>query len=498
MKKILHYLVAVAAAIVLMLLPFAVHAEAVEKPTVVYLADGGTGDGSSASSPVGSLTDAYSALDLTKDCTVVVCGEFTQTDGFAYSADYTGSVTLTSVWDGADYRENGAVYHVNNKRFVCTGETRFENMTFNATGTYILVIGQHYPVTVGEGVEMTGGFDGTGLTKSFSILGGYQSRQSGAPGSSDADTHITVLSGSKLFLVGYCRGVANGVYSGNADIKIGGDAEVSIVYLATVDSRDSNVGNISVELFDNASVGNVYGASNTTTAASVKLLWRGGSIGAFTWENTSGDPVLTVTGDKALETSAEVQSASNYETIKANFTTVSTHMHDRDDGVVTRRATCTQEGEMLYSCTGCSYTYTETISATGVHTPGRWSVSRPATVAQEGEEEQRCIYCNTVLATRSIPKLTLTYADRAVIAMLISALRGNTYTVRFDTAGAANIASQRVKDGARAAVPETPVRAGYTFGGWYTDLTYWFEFDFGDPIRRDTVIRAKWIPNEAE
>ena len=35
--------------------------------TVVYLADGGTGDGSSASSPVGSLTDAYNALDLEKD-----------------------------------------------------------------------------------------------------------------------------------------------------------------------------------------------------------------------------------------------------------------------------------------------------------------------------------------------------------------------------------------------------------------------------------------------
>ena len=68
--------------------------------------------------------------------------------------------------------------------------------------------------------------------------------------------------------------------------------------------------------------------------------------------------------------------------------------------------------------------------------------------------------------------------------------------MRFDTAGAAQIKSQSVKDGARVAVPETPVREGYTFGGWYTDRTYWFAFDFTDPIRKNTTIIAKWIPNE--
>ena len=494
MKKLLQYLGVTAAAIVLMLLPFAVHAEDVGKPTVVYLADGGAGDGSSASSPVGSLTDAYNALDLTKDCTVVVCGEFEQTADFAYAADYTGSVTLTSVYGGIDYRVSGAVYNVNNKRFVCAGETRFENMTFNALGTYILVVGQHHPVTVGEGAEMTGGFDGTGLTKSFAILGGYQS----TPSSSDADTGITVLSGSKLCLVGYCRNVANGVYSGNADIKIGGDAEVSQLYLSAVSSSGSKVGNIKVEIFGNASVGNIYGTSNATTAASVKLLWCSGSIGAFTWKNTGGSATLEVTGDKMLEATANVQSAANYATVKANFTTVSTHAHSYDSGVVTRRATCTQEGERLYSCAGCSHTYTETISATGVHTPGGWTVDVPATEEHEGRKVQKCTECDEVLDSCVIPRLekTLTDADRAVIAVLISALRRNTYTVRFDTTGAAQIKSQSVKDGARATIPETPVREGYTFGGWYTDRTYWFEFDFTDSIRKNTTIIAKWIPNE--
>ena len=68
--------------------------------------------------------------------------------------------------------------------------------------------------------------------------------------------------------------------------------------------------------------------------------------------------------------------------------------------------------------------------------------------------------------------------------------------MHFDTAGAAQIKSQSVKDGARATIPEAPVREGYTFGGWYTDRTYWFEFDFTDSIRKNTTIIAKWIPNE--
>ena len=61
------------------------YAETDDGNTVVYLADGGSGDGTSADSPVGSLPDAYAALDLTKDCTVVICGEFTQTANFAYA-----------------------------------------------------------------------------------------------------------------------------------------------------------------------------------------------------------------------------------------------------------------------------------------------------------------------------------------------------------------------------------------------------------------------------
>ena len=61
------------------------YAETDDGNTVVYLADGGSGDGSSAESPVGSLTAAYNALDLSKDCTVVICGKFTQEKGVNFT-----------------------------------------------------------------------------------------------------------------------------------------------------------------------------------------------------------------------------------------------------------------------------------------------------------------------------------------------------------------------------------------------------------------------------
>ena len=525
--------------VMFLLLPFAVHADAAEKPTVIYVCDSGDNeaDGLTPETAVRYLSTAYDKLDLTKDCTVVICGTFTQNGHFAYENRYTGSVTLTGVWGGVDYN---AVYNANNVRFVCAGDTRFENMTFNATGAYMMVVGQHCPVTVGEGVAMTGGFTGTQLDKCFTILGGYQSGQSSAPASGDEDTSITVLSGSKLCLVGYCRGMSDGSYTGDAHILVGGDAEVSLLYLSTFASPRTKVGNIELSVLETAQIGKLYGLStNSTSAKSVQVKWLGGSIGAFEWSDNPA-VTLTVEGEKALEASTNVQTASTYRTIAGKFTTTSTHTHSYDAGVVVREATCTEKGETVYTCTVCKAEKREEIGALNhawtvddegtpatcttpgrtpaehciregcgatrggeetplaAHTPGEWTVDVPATEEHEGRKVQKCTKCGELLDSCVIPRLekVLTDADRAVIAVLISALRRNTYTVRFDTTGAAQIKSQSVKDGARATIPETPVREGYTFGGWYTDRTYWFEFDFTDPIRKNTTIIAKWIPNE--
>ena len=89
--------------------------------TVVYLETDATGDGSSADRPVGSLGQAVELLDKTKDCTIVVCGKFTQAANYAYPEEFEGSITVTSVYDGIDYRKFGAHYDCIGARFICSG-----------------------------------------------------------------------------------------------------------------------------------------------------------------------------------------------------------------------------------------------------------------------------------------------------------------------------------------------------------------------------------------
>jgi len=137
------------------------------------------------------------------------------------------------VYDGVDYRQSGAVYEFVPCRFVLFGNTTFENMNFNALGTNLLVVAQHHKVTVGEGVTITGDrakLTGDTVARSFCILGGYQSGQSEPPVHDDRDTDITVLSGSKIYILP-SRGSLKGPYTGTAHIKIGGTADVSTLHL---------------------------------------------------------------------------------------------------------------------------------------------------------------------------------------------------------------------------------------------------------------------------
>ena len=84
---------------------FALSLAAAAADNVVFLATGGTGDGSSPDAPIGRLTAAMDALDLSRDdATVVLVGEFKQTTFFAYTEEFSGTVTITAVYDGVDYR----------------------------------------------------------------------------------------------------------------------------------------------------------------------------------------------------------------------------------------------------------------------------------------------------------------------------------------------------------------------------------------------------------
>ncbi|WP_405154339.1 InlB B-repeat-containing protein [Paenibacillus sp. FSL K6-0108] len=72
----------------------------------------------------------------------------------------------------------------------------------------------------------------------------------------------------------------------------------------------------------------------------------------------------------------------------------------------------------------------------------------------------------------------------------------NSYTVHFASNGGSVVADQSIQHGDLAAVPDSPTKAGHTFGGWYTDSGLSQAFDFNNTtVTNDLTLYAKWTVN---
>ena len=76
--------------------------------------------------------------------------------------------------------------------------------------------------------------------------------------------------------------------------------------------------------------------------------------------------------------------------------------------------------------------------------------------------------------------------------MLYAKWNLNTYRVTFDTAGGSAVESQSVEYNSAAVSPETPVKTGYTFAGWYRDAECTEIYDFTTPVTENITLYAKW------
>ena len=65
--------------------------------------------------------------------------------------------------------------------------------------------------------------------------------------------------------------------------------------------------------------------------------------------------------------------------------------------------------------------------------------------------------------------------------------------VTFNSNGGSRIPSQRLDYEALAVRPPDPTRAGYTFGGWYSDRTLTVPYDFNTPVTIGITLFARWI-----
>ena len=90
-------------------------------------------------------------------------------------------------------------------------------------------------------------------------------------------TNITVLSGSKIYIVAFSREIL-GEYTGTAHIKIGGNADVSVLHASAAYPDGVKVGKTEVEVTDNARIRTLYGTTQVTTQDALTVIWRSGSI----------------------------------------------------------------------------------------------------------------------------------------------------------------------------------------------------------------------------
>ena len=299
--------------------------------TVVYLASSGKGNGSTAESAIGTMKGALDALDLSKDCTVVICGKYVLGETFQYTDFFDGSVTVTSIYDGVDYREQGAEIIASGVNFVCSGEYIFRDLDFHFMDKYFRILASHYPITMDTGLNFkigNSGMNGKKFGESVCILGGhYQGTPVLAGGEKPVDPmgggviDITINSGSHYCIGVFSHSLENSIYPGNNVINIGGDAQVPTLWILP-ENAYFEVGDVEVNVTDNAAVDNIYGASKFGTVNKVTINWLGGTINNFEKSRDKKNPDYEAANGTHLVYSEAVAGHPNLEILTERFDSV--------------------------------------------------------------------------------------------------------------------------------------------------------------------------------
>ena len=210
MKKIFSILLLIAL-IIPMALTFELERhEAAAAEAVVYVRDGGTGDGSTPDAPMGNLLSAYNKLGDAGG-RIVFVGGYTITAHFEEPV-HTGTVTLCMNYNDVDYRDGSYITTGNDyRRYILNGPTVFENINIKKTSTTSLtgffIIAQYNRVEFGEGVHCEG-FNGSVVNTAVTLLGGCQNGLNPKK-VNDGGSHIIVKSGDEILIAGLDRQITS-------------------------------------------------------------------------------------------------------------------------------------------------------------------------------------------------------------------------------------------------------------------------------------------------
>ncbi|MBR5011254.1 MAG: hypothetical protein IKY12_01720, partial [Clostridia bacterium] len=246
---------------------------------VVFVKDGGKGNGTSASSPLGNFTDAINALG-DEGGKIVVCGVCTISEQFI-EPTHTGTVTITSKHDGVNYAttKNAAIEFYQN--YYLSGPTIFNYITLRActeskTHPYNAIFGRANDLTIGTAVNSE---LGEGCSTYLSLIGGSTTVYK------NKTANIIVKSGTwQRFRGGANKG---GAVNYNVNITISGGTFKERVVLASAaaNANSSHSGDINATIKGGTFVAGIFLTGNTLDT-----------------DVYSGNSTLTITGGTFYET----------------------------------------------------------------------------------------------------------------------------------------------------------------------------------------------------
>ena len=296
----------------------------------VYVRDGGKGDGSSASSPLGSIVDALATL---KDGgMVVLCGPCSITQPLV-TPDIDERITITSVADGVDYRETKYASLSVGAYMTFDGPVTMENINILVKQSNLLITCNGHDVIIGEGVTCTR----DGASNYIGVTAGVNAVDAASPDISC--TSLTIMSGDWQIVRGGNRRGAQGdatmrSIAGDIVMNISGGSFWGVV---TGGGQNNQNGDIVMNITGGSFQKGLYGlcdpGSDTvcgTVDGCVKLTITGGEFngniaasanyektalnGAFHVDVTGGEFLKTVaiTGTEQLDSPLAGENTSSF------------------------------------------------------------------------------------------------------------------------------------------------------------------------------------------
>ncbi len=242
---------------------------------VVYVASSGTGDGSSPSSPLGTLTGAFSAVGETGG-TVVLTSDLTI--GLATNLpDHTGTVTLTSVYGGVDYRttNDAALRYTASARLVLGGPTVIDGFDIeidSGANSGAVIAADFHNLTIGYNVDISYNYTVSGVK--MYVVAGPNNDATGNVLSAGETCNIEIYSGAYEQVDAFSRTVANVSHNGTTTITLGGSASARLCYLGAI-GTNAKGGTAVLNLTENSKATWLYlsgnaGAMNGSVNVNVK------------------------------------------------------------------------------------------------------------------------------------------------------------------------------------------------------------------------------------